>query len=180
MKTKKSLWMASLMVAALPLTVAACHDDASANQMPPGEMTSRQAQASLADVSVGHQVGADGSIAGDQKGNNFTIGQPVMVALTIGKAPVGTPVHVDWVGPNGDSLGGDDKTVSKGQHTMDFVKQTSGWAKGDYHADLSVGGQKVDTERFAIVDPNSGSGSDSDAATNGSAGSGAAPSQPQP
>ena len=41
-------------------------------------------------------------------------------------------------------------TIPKYMHFA--VPNTSGWRKGDYRADVSVNGQKVDTERFSIVD----------------------------
>ena len=151
MKTLR--WIPCLFAAVL-IATAGCRSQDQAAADNNGAMTPSQAQAALGDVTVGHQVGADGTIAGDQKGNNFTAGQPVFVAFMIGKAPAGTPVTVDWYGPNNQQLASDPKTVSRGQSTMSFSsKDTSGWGQGDYHVDISVGGQKVDSERFGIVAP---------------------------
>jgi hypothetical protein len=147
-----------LLLAALPLAAGGCksHEETSSNPAP-GETTPAEAKASLSDVKVGHELGADGKIAADQKGTKFAPGEPVIVAFQIGKAPAGTVVHVDWVGPNDQPLGGEDKTVAAGDSAMSFTsKDTSGWGKGDYRADLSVGGQKVDTERFSVTEPGKG------------------------
>jgi len=153
-------WIPCLLIAALP-AVAGCRsqDQAAADNGNPGMMSPSQAKAAIGDVTVGHQVGADGTIAGDQKGNNFTAGQPVFIAFKIGKAPAGTPVTSAWYGPDGQQIASDQKIVSSGDSTMTIStmtfnsKDTSSWGPGDYHVDLSVGGQKVDTERFSIVAP---------------------------
>jgi hypothetical protein len=150
MTTQRKLVLAWLGVAALSLATAACHSDASAN--PRSEMTAKQAKASIGEVAVGHQLGANGQIAGDQKGNNFTAGQPVMISCEIGHAPSGTLVRIDWIGPNNVPLGSDEKTIFKGQTYSGFTKDTTGWKKGDYSVDVLIGGIKVDTERFAVVD----------------------------
>jgi hypothetical protein len=107
----------------------------------------------VSDVAVGHQLGAGGMIAADQKGKYFAPGDPVIIAFKVGDAPAGTLVHVDWVGPGDKKVGGQDNQVARGNEYMHFaVPNTSGWGKGDYRADVSVNGQKVDTERFSIVD----------------------------
>jgi hypothetical protein len=149
-------WISCLLIAVSVTAVAGCRsqDQAAADNNNPGVMTPGEARSAIGDVTIGHQVGADGTIAGDQKGNNFTAGQPVIIAFKIGKAPAGTPVTVAWYGPDGQQVASDQKMVSSGDSTMTFTaKDTSGWGPGDYHVDLSAGGQKVDTERFGIVAP---------------------------
>ncbi|HYL05718.1 MAG TPA: hypothetical protein VE075_06745 [Thermoanaerobaculia bacterium] len=148
-------WIPCLLIAVLP-AVAGCRsqDQAAADNGNPGVMSPSEAKLAIGEVTIGHQVGADGTIAGDQKGNNFTAGQPVFVAFMIGKAPAGTPVTIAWYGPNGQQIASDQKLVSRGESTMSFSsKDTSAWGPGDYHVDISVGGQKVDTERFSTVSP---------------------------
>ncbi|MBV8201014.1 MAG: hypothetical protein JOZ15_10375 [Acidobacteria bacterium] len=138
------------------LAAAGCRsqDQAAADNNNSGTLTPSQAKAAVGEVTIGHQVGADGTIAGDQKGNNFNAGQPIFITFQIGKAPAGTPVTIAWYGPNGQQIAADQKMVAKGESTMTFsAKDTSGWGPGDYHADLAVGGQKVDTERFSVVAP---------------------------
>jgi hypothetical protein len=152
---KRTLYWIPCLLVAVVIGAAGCRsqDQVSADNAN-GVMTPSEAKAAIGDVTVGHQVGADGTIAGDQKGNNFTAGQPVFIAFKIGKAPAGTPVTNAWFGPDGQQIASDQKMVSSGESTMTFSSQdTSGWGPGDYHVDLSVGGQKVDTERFSIVAP---------------------------
>jgi hypothetical protein len=148
-------WIPCLLLAALVMVAAGCRsqDQAAADNTNAGTLTPSQAKAALGDVSVGHQLSADGSIAGDQKGNNFAAGQPANVSLMIGKAPAGTPLTLDWYGPNDQQLAHDAKVVSRSMSMMTFSRPTDGWGPGDYHVDISIGGQKVDTERFSIVAP---------------------------
>lgn len=150
---KRTLYWIPCLLVAVVIGAAGCRsqDQASADNAN-GMMTPSQAKSAIGDVTIGHQVGADGTIAGDQKGNNFTAGQPVFIAFKIGKAPAGTPVTIGWFGPDGQQIASDQKMVSSGESALTFsAKDTSGWGAGDYHADISVGGQKVDTERFSIV-----------------------------
>ena len=147
-------WIPCLLVAVV-LAAAGCRSqDQAAADNTPGTLTPIQAKAAVGDVAIGHQLGADGAIAADQKGNKFSAGQPVFVAVAIGTAPVGTPLTVDWYGPDGRQLATDQKTVTRNQSELSFAsKDTAGWGLGDYHVDVTLGGQKVDTERFAIAAP---------------------------
>jgi len=104
-------------------------------------------------VKVGHQLGADGSIAAGQEGKKFSPGQPVYVAFRSGSAPEGTNVEIEWYGPDNQKLLTDQKQVKTGDDLMHFASgRNGGWGIGDYHVDLLVNGQKVDTERFSFVD----------------------------
>src|SRR5579864_301567 len=96
MKTLK--WMIPCLLAALWIAAAGCHSQDQAAADNNGVMSPSQAKAAMGDVTLGHQVGADGTIAGDQKGNRFTASQPVFISFMIGKAPASTPVTVDWYG----------------------------------------------------------------------------------
>jgi hypothetical protein len=153
---KITLKSTPFLLVAMLVAVTGCRqqEQASADNSNPAGMSQSEAKRAIGDITVGHQLAADGSIAADQKGNNFSPGQPLYITFKIGKAPAGTPVTVDWFGPDGQQLASDQKTVSRGNSEMSFTsKDTSGWGAGDYHADISVGGQKVDTERFSIVAP---------------------------
>jgi len=155
MKNKLAWTLCFVLAPLVALCGCRSQDQAAAdNGGNPAAMTASQAKAAVAEVVIGHQLAADGTIAADQKGNNFQAGQPVIVALKIGQAPVGTPVTIDWYGPNNQELANDQLTVPSGAQALHFTaKDTSSWGPGDYHADLSLGGQKVDTERFSIAAP---------------------------
>jgi hypothetical protein len=153
---KVTLKSMPFLLVAMLIAMAGCRqqEQASADNANPAGMSQSQAKQAIADVTVGHQMAADGSIAADQKGNNFSAAQPVYIAFKIGKAPAGTPVTVDWYGPDGQQLASDQKTVERGNSELSFTsKDTSAWVPGDYRVDIAVGGQKVDAERFSIVAP---------------------------
>jgi hypothetical protein len=173
MKTQLRFLMPWLLVAAMPLAVGGCgsHEEAASTPAPavapapaPAETTPATTDAgkgdaaatkpknAISDVTVGHQLAADGSIAPKEKGKDFQPGQIVYIAFKAGDAPAGTVIHIAWVGPNGQDLGGEDKPVAAGQTYMNFAAaKTNGWGLGDYHADLSTGGEKADTAHFSIV-----------------------------
>jgi hypothetical protein len=154
----KSSRLAHWLLAALPLAALACQSSTEANNTNRNEMTAAQAKASVNDVSIGHQLGADGSIAADQKGNKFSPGQTVYISVQAGKAPAGTTVGAEWFGPDGQPLGNEVKTLKKGDSALTFAsKDTSGWGKGNYHADVAVANQKVDSQKFSVSPENADS-----------------------
>src|SRR5258708_3262933 len=152
MKTLK--WMIPCLFAAVSIAASGCHSQDQAAADNNGAMSPSQAKAAIGEVTIGHLVGADGTIAGDQKGNHFTAGQPVFVSFMIGKAPARTPVTIEWSGPNNQALASDQKLLSRGESTMSFSsKDTSAWPPGDYHVDISVGAHTVGTDPFSVVAP---------------------------
>ena len=50
-------------------------------------------------MTVGHKVGADGTIAEADQGDDFAPGDAVYVAMKVGDAPAGSQVKVVWYGP---------------------------------------------------------------------------------
>lgn len=162
-------WMAALLLA-LPLAIGCAHkegaemddkDDtatqvsetekAGVNQ--PGDLNPVEAQTMIDDVTIGHAVGADGTIAADQQGDDFAPGETVYVAMEVGDTPAGSAVRVDWYGPGEQKVSQETKTVTAGEHNMSFAaKDTASWKKGDYRAEVWVGDEKVNTQQFQIVD----------------------------
>ena len=119
----------------------------------PGDLNPVEAQTMIDDVTIGHNVGADGAIAQDQQGDDFAPGQPVYIAMEVGDTPAGSAVKVDWYGPGETKIGDETKTVVAGEHNLSFQsKDTSSWAKGDYRAEIWIGDEKVNTQQFQIVD----------------------------
>jgi hypothetical protein len=167
----KSLkWMAVLLAMALPLAVgckskeAAEVDDrddtatsvnekekAGVNQ--PGDLNPVEAQTMVDDVTIGKSVGADGTIAADQQGDDFAPGEPVNIAMKVGDAPAGSAVKVVWYGPGETKINEEQKPVVAGQTYLSFTSgDTSSWAKGDYRAEVWIGDEKVNTQQFNVVD----------------------------
>ena len=119
----------------------------------PMDVSPPEAQARIDDVSIGHAVGADGAIATDQTGDDFAPGQPVFIAMEVGDTPAGSAIKVAWFGPGETRVGEETKTVATGQRYLNFKADTTGWAKGDYRAEVWIGDEKVNTQQLQIVDP---------------------------
>jgi len=61
-------------------------------------------------------------------------------------------VKVVWFGPDEQRIGEQRETVSSGVSTLKFMKDgTKAWKPGDYRAEVWVGDEKVNDERFNIV-----------------------------
>jgi hypothetical protein len=168
MRTTKLL--AALLVAALPFALGckpkegAEPDDASdtaaqategeiAGTNQPSDLNPVEAQTMVDDVTIGHQVGADGTIAVADQGDDFAPGDPIYVAMRVADTPAGSAVKVVWYGPGETRIGEDQKTVNTGDQHLSFkAADTAAWAKGDYRAEVWIGDEKVNTQQFQIVD----------------------------
>ena len=146
------------------LAAFACGRDES-EEVPAETMTTEQAglegasdvapltaQTWIDDVTIGHELAADGSMATGRTGDDFAAGRPLHLAMEVGDAPPGSTVKVVWYGPGETRVGEDDKPVQSGQKYLNFSKQTKGWANGDYRAEVWIGDEKVNTQQFQIVD----------------------------
>jgi hypothetical protein len=118
----------------------------------PNDLNPVRAQAYIDDVTIGHSVGADGTIPTGQTGDDFAAGQAINIAMKVHDAPAGTAVKVVYYGPGEKQVGEETKTVAGGEKYMTFMKDTKGWPKGDYRADVFTGDEKVNTQQFQIVD----------------------------
>ncbi len=111
------------------------------------------AQTWVDDFTIGHELAADGAVIAGQGGDDFAAGQPVHVAMTVNDAPQGSAVKVVWYGPNETKINEESKPVAAGQQKMNFTANSTGWAKGDYRAEVWIADEKVNTQQFQIVDP---------------------------
>lgn len=119
----------------------------------PADVAPITAQTWIDDVTIGHELGADGSMVAGQGGDDFAPGQPVHVTMEVGDAPPNSAVKVVWYGPNETKIGEENKPVVAGQKYLSFsTADTASWAKGDYRAEVWIGDEKVNTQQFQIVD----------------------------
>jgi hypothetical protein len=119
----------------------------------PGDLNPMEAQAHVDDVTIGRQVGADGTIPADAQGDDFAPGEPIVVAMNVGDTPAGSAVKVVWYGPGETKIGEEEKTVQAGQSHLSFnASDTTSWQKGDYRAEVWTGDEKVNEQQFQIVD----------------------------
>jgi hypothetical protein len=110
------------------------------------------AQARIDDVTIGHSVAADGTIAADQQGDDFAPGDPVHLVLNVGDTPAGSAVKVVWFSADESRLGEETKTVVAGERNLSFTSgDTKSWPEGDYRAEVWLADEKVNTQQFQIV-----------------------------
>lgn len=120
----------------------------------PNDLNPVQAQAFIDDVTIGHEIGADGAIPTGKTGDNFAPGETVQIAMKVKDAPASSAVKVVFNGKDNAKVGEETKQVPAGAKYLSFSKDTKGWPKGDYSADIWIGDEKVNTQHFQIVDAN--------------------------
>jgi hypothetical protein len=105
------------------------------------------------DVTIGHELAADGTIPADKQGDDFAPGQPIHISMETGDAPAGSAVKVAWYGPGETKVGEETKNVVAGQPYLTFTaSDTAKWPLGDYRAEVWTGDEKVNTQQFQIVE----------------------------
>lgn len=116
------------------------------------DLSPTEAEARVDDVTLGHALAADGSIESSQLGDDFASGEMVHLAMRVGDTPAGSAIKVVWYGPEDKRIDEASKTVATGDVYLNFEADTKGWAKGDYKAEVWIGDENVNTERFQVVD----------------------------
>jgi hypothetical protein len=117
----------------------------------PNDLSPVKAQMFIDDVTIGHEVAADGTIPAGKTGDDFAPGETVNIAMKVNDAPAGSAVKVVFFGPGEKNLGDETKQTT-GAKFLTFQKSTKGWAKGDYRAEVWIGDEKVNTQQFQVVD----------------------------
>jgi hypothetical protein len=160
---KKSVPVLALALASA-LSLGACREEATESR--PEATTAEQpgvggtadaspinAQTWVDDVTIGHELGADGSMVTGRGGDDFAPGQPVHISMDVDDAPENTAVKVVWYGPGETRINEETKNVAPNQKYMSFsAADTASWAKGDYRAEVWIADEKVNTQQFQIVD----------------------------
>ena len=112
-----------------------------------------KAQTMIDDVTIGHKVEADDTIAAANQGDDFAPGDPIYIAMKVADAPASTKVKVAWYGPGEKKIDDQEKSVPTGAKNLSFAQtKTKSWGKGDYRAEVWVGDEKVNTQEFNITD----------------------------
>ena len=159
----RSIWLIGVLVIALgaigcgrdetaeaPATTTTVEQPGTAS---PSDIAPTTAQSWIDDVTIGHELAADGSMVTGKAGDDFAPGQPINVTMEVGDAPPNSTVKVVWYGPGETKIGEENKPVTAGQKYLAFTaKDTKTWAKGDYRAEVWIGDEKVNQQQFQIVD----------------------------
>lgn len=155
----------ALAIACVAISMPASADDqhaASEKEKPgisqPGDVSPPVAQAMVDDVIIGTSVAADGQIPAKNRTDDFVPGEDIYLTMDVSDAAPGTMVKVVWFGPDEQRIGEQRQTVSSGVSMLAFKKDgTKAWKTGDYRAEIWVGDEKVNDERFNIVSARSAS-----------------------
>jgi hypothetical protein len=123
----------------------------------PNDLNPMRAQSYIDDVTIGHEVAADGTIPTGKTGDDFAPGETVKIAMKVKDAPAGTAVKTVFFGPGEKNVGEKTNTVAGGEKFLVVEQATKGWPQGDYRADIFVGDEKVNSQQFQIV-PAAGAG----------------------
>ena len=124
----------------------------------PGDVSPPVAQAMVDDVNLGTTVAVDGQIPAKSRTDDFVPGEDIYLTMDVSDAAPGTTVKVVWFGPDEQRIGEQRQSVASGMSTLKFVKDgTKSWKTGDYRAEIWVGDEKVNDERFNIVSARSAS-----------------------
>jgi len=123
-----------------------------------GDVSPPVAQAVVDDVNLGTAVATDGQIPAKSRTDDFVPDEDIYLTMDVSDAAPGTVVRVVWFGPDEQQIGEQRETVSSGVSTLKFMKDgTKAWQPGDYRAEVWVGDEKVNDERFNIVSARSAS-----------------------
>jgi hypothetical protein len=155
----------ALATACVAMSMPAMADDkypASETEKPgiskPGDVSPPVAQAMVDDVLLGTAVATDGQIPAKSRTDDFVPGENIYLTMDVSDAAPGTMVKVVWFGPDERPIGEQSQTVTSGVSTLKFMKDgTRAWKTGDYRAEVWVGDEKVNDERFNIVSARSAS-----------------------
>jgi hypothetical protein len=116
------------------------------------DLSPATAQARIDDVTIGENVGADGSIPADAVTDDFAPGTEVNLAMEVGDTPAGSAVRVVWLSEADVELHQETKTIAGGAQYLSFQVDTDNWEMGDYRAEVWIGDERVNTQHFQIVE----------------------------
>src|SRR5688572_26704114 len=102
----RSIWLIGVLVIALvaigcgrdetavaPETTTTVEQTGTAS---PSDIAPTTAQSWIEDVTIGHELAADGSMVTGKAGDDFAPGQPINVTMEVGDAPPNSTVKVVW------------------------------------------------------------------------------------
>lgn len=116
-----------------------------------GDVSPPVAQAMVDDVNIGTSVASDGRVPAGAA-DDFLPGENIYVTMDVSDAAPGTAVRVVWIGPGEQRIAEQDQKVTERVDSLQFVMEgTREWKPGDYRAEVWVGDEKVNDEKFSIV-----------------------------
>ena len=118
----------------------------------PSDLNPVEAEAMIDDVTIGHMTSGDNTIMPDRQGDDFAPGQPVFISVNVSDATAGSAMKVVYFGAGEAKVAEKEVAIYEGSKYVAVEADTTGWAKGDYRAEIWIGDEKVNTQHFNIVD----------------------------
>jgi hypothetical protein len=82
----------------------------------------------------------------------YAAGDTLQLSMSVEDAPRGTMVTTYWYGPENRQLSYESQTVDPNERQLNFDQEnTHAWEPGSYRAEVWVGQDKVEEEKFDIV-----------------------------
>lgn len=100
-------------------------------------------------VALGGTLAQNGAVESEK--DEFSPGEGVHLSMQVDDAPPATTVTVHWYGPNNKDLGEQIKPIIEGTEYLSFTKDSTQWKRGEYRAEVWVGDEKVEEEKFKVV-----------------------------
>jgi hypothetical protein len=124
----------------------------------PSDLNPVEAETMIDDVTIGHMTSGDNTIMPDRQGDDFSPGQPVFISVNVSDATAGSAMKVLYFGSADAKVAEKEVAINEGAEYVAVEADTTGWPKGDYRAEIWIGDEKVNTQRFNIVDAENASG----------------------
>jgi hypothetical protein len=104
----------------------------------------------VSDLKVGRALGADGAVA--ENVDELKPGEAVHASVAVGDVGAGSKIKAVWLGPDGQRLGDEVKTVEAGVAYLAFrAPETSTWSAGDYKVEIYLGDELAASNGFDLV-----------------------------
>jgi hypothetical protein len=116
----------------------------------PSDVNPVTAHLRISDLKVGTALGPDGKVADNT--NLVRPGDTVHASVAVGDVGAGSKVKAVWLGPDGQRLGDEVKTVEAGIAYLAFrAPETSTWSVGDYKVEIYLGDELAASNGFDLV-----------------------------
>lgn len=116
------------------------------------DITSATAGAWIDDMRIGHAVDAAGNVPPERTSDDFRLGDPVYVSMSVADAPAGTAVRLSLFDEKTERpVWTEEKRVSAGEPYLWFQVDTDKLHRAKYRAVVTVGDETIKSEDFEIL-----------------------------
>src|SRR5688572_8199335 len=117
----------------------------------PSDLNPVEAETMIDDVTIGKMTSGDNTIMPDRQGDDFAPGETVFISVNVSDAAAGSVVKILYFGPGEAKVAEKEAPIHEGAKYVALEADTTGWAPGDYRAEVWLGDEKVNTQHFNIT-----------------------------